>query len=383
MTRAKKAVFLPIIFLVFLMVFLFKVRGKMADFEVNYKAGERILWGETLYRYEDGHYMFKYFPSSALIYIPLSYLSLNAAKAVWYALVVFCSVFLFILSYRLTDFPKKMAAALVLLPPLVLAKYFFREIELGQINAVVTVILLLMVWFITSENGRSSPKRKFFAGCLLGIASALKPYAIIFFPYFIVKKKWRVLLGGFVVVFFAFLAPSIYYGFDGNLTVHREWYSTLSHSTPALLATPDNTSLVGFFMKWAGDQTLSLILAGTAAGLLGLLVLFLIFRGGKLTRPEVLECGVLLICIPLVSPLGWDYTLLMSALGVTILVNNFSHFPKGWQILLLLNAIIIAFFSYDILGRELYGTFMRLSITTLNFLLVIGYLSYLRVKKIC
>ena len=42
----------------------------MRDFEVNFRAAERLRAGESLYQTSDGHYMFKYFPSSALLYVP-------------------------------------------------------------------------------------------------------------------------------------------------------------------------------------------------------------------------------------------------------------------------------------------------------------------------
>ncbi len=355
----------------------------MEDFEVNYKAGKRLLWGETLYRFEDEHFMFKYFPCSALLYVPLSYLPLSSAKAIWYYLVVFCSVFLFYLSYKLADSSKKINGFLIVLPPLILARYFFREIELGQINALVTMILILMVWLMSPERASASRKNDFFSGCLWGLATAFKPYAFIFYPYFIIKMKWRAVLSGFVFVVLALLVPSLYYGFEGNLQVLKEWYSTLSQSTPRLLSTWDNISLIGFFTKWTGDQTLSIILAGLVIGILGLLVFILVLKGENVPRAEVLDSSILLTCIPLVSPLGWDYTLLMSVLGVTILVYNIRNFSGFWRIILLLNFFIIAFSIFDIMGRELYGRFMTWSIPTLSFLVIIGYLASLRIKKVC
>lgn len=381
--KTKIIIFILIGLLFFLSVFLFRVQGDMEDFEVNYEAGKRILWGETLYRYEDEHFMFKYFPCSALLYAPLTSFPLPTAKAIWYSLVVICSVFLFYFSHKLISSSRKTNAFLIVLPPLIMAKYFFREIELGQINALVTVILLLMVWQLSSENSKTSPKKDFFSGCLWGLATALKPYAFIFFPYFAIKKKWRALLGGLAFIFLGLLAPSLYYGYKGNLMVLKEWYLTLYQSTPRLLATEDNISIIGFFMKWTGNQTLSLILAGIVIGVLGLLVLSLVLKGKKVARAEVLECAILLICIPLVSPLGWDYTLIMSVLGVTILVHNIQNYSKLWQTILFINFFIIGFTLYDIVGRELYSRLMTWSLPTLNFLLIIGYLSFLRIRNIC
>ena len=382
-SRRKIALFVLLGFLFFMSLFLIKIKDNMEDFEVNYKAGKRLLWGETLYRFEDEHFMFKYFPCSALLYVPLSYLPLSSAKAIWYYLVVFCSVFLFYFSRKLAASSKKIDGFLIVLPPLILARYFFREIELGQINALVTMILVLMVWLMSSGRDRTSQKNEFLSGCLWGLATALKPYAFIFFPYFIIKRKWRAVISGFVFVVLALLVPSLYYGFEGNLQVLKEWYSTLSQSTPRLLSTWDNISLIGFFTKWTGNQTLSIILAGFVIGILVLLILILVLRGNNIPRAEVLDSSILLICIPLVSPLGWDYTLLMSVLGVTVLVYNIQNFSGFWKIVLLLNFFIIAFSIYDFMGRELYGRFMTWSIPTLSFLFIIGYLASLRIKKVC
>jgi hypothetical protein len=179
------------------------------------------------------------------------------------------------------------------------------------------------------------------------------------------------------------LIPSLYYGLKGNLIVLNEWISTLSQSTPTLLTTWDNISIIAFFNKWTGDPKLSLVLTVIFLSILAFLVLLLMILGKSVEKSTVLECSVLLILIPLASPLGWDYNLLMSILGITIIVHFFPYYTKIWRIVLVCNFIIIFFSVYDIIGKDLYSTFMSLSLTTLNFLVLIGYLTYLRVKKIC
>jgi len=59
-----------------IVLFIWRGNRSMADFTVNYKAGDRILHGETLYRVQDEHYQFKYSPYCALIYLPLALLPL-------------------------------------------------------------------------------------------------------------------------------------------------------------------------------------------------------------------------------------------------------------------------------------------------------------------
>jgi hypothetical protein len=179
------------------------------------------------------------------------------------------------------------------------------------------------------------------------------------------------------------VVPSIFYRVEGNVDVLRQWASTLSESTPALLTNSDNVSVVAFFTKWMGDPTRALPLAGLVLGVVAILTLAVIIRGGDRQDSPVLESAMVLTLIPLVSPLGWDYTFLMSLLATTLLVNHFYSFPTVARVLLAMNFAIIALAVYDVLGRQAYASFMQWSVTTINFLVIVGGLAYLRFRRVC
>ena len=381
--RKKTYLIILIALILLTLIFILKIQEHMRDFKVNYTAGKRLRTGQPLYQKDDGHYMFKYLPSSALFYVPVSFLPLRAAKAFWYSLVVFSLFCLVAISFRILPSSAEKPKYLIVLTPLILGKFFLRELQLGQINAVVGMVLLFMVWFLASEKDERLFRKEMCAGALWGLALALKPHSLIFLPYFILKKKWKALLSGLGVLAFAFLLASCFYGFSGFISVLKEWAASLSRSTPALFTSQDNVSILALFMKWTGHQSLSLILTGITVILLAFLVLALILKGRAVERAVVLECSILLILIPLVSPLGWDYTLLVSALGVMILIHRFFEFFKFWRIVAAVNFLIITFSLYDIMGRELYARFMSWSVITINFLIIIGYLSVLRFRKLC
>jgi len=366
----------------FTAIYLIRIREDMVDFRVNYQAGERIRDGVTLYQTEDGHFMFKYLPFSALLYVPLSFLPLEAAKTIWYGALVGCSIALFHLSGKIASGERPGTLALHVFPPLILAKFYFREMQLGQINIIVTLVLLLMVRALISGRQRGEARGPKGPGLLWGLGAAVKPYGFIFFPYFLVKRQWGTLGAGLVVVVLALLLPSLFYGLAGNLVVLREWASTLSQSTPTLLTSNDNISIIAFFMKWTQDQDLSWILAGAVVGALAVLVLAVILAGKSVREPVALECSLLLTLIPLISPLGWDYTLLMSVLAVTIIVENYAHYSRPERLVLALNFCVIALSIYDVIGPTYYGVFMARSILTINFLVVIGLLVELRFRKL-
>ncbi len=380
--RTKTCFFIFIAVILLISLFLLKVQEHMRDFEVNYTAGKRLRASETLYQIEDGHYMFKYLPSAALFYLPLSFLPLSLAKFLWYTLVVCSLCFLVYASYRILPIDAGKPKYLLVFTPLILAKFFLREIQLGQINAVVGMVLMLMIWSLISEKDKGSLGTEVSAGILWGLALCLKPHSLIFLPYFLLKKKWKSLVAGLSFLALTLWITSFFYGFQGFIAVLKDWGTTLSRSTPGLFSSQDNISFAGLFMKWTGDRDLSLILAGVAVFLLAILMLVLVLRGRGVERAPVLECSILLILIPLVSPLGWDYTLLISVLGVMIVLQNLFEFTKLWRSVLILNFCVIAFSLFDILGRELYAQFMSLSVITINFLPLIASLSYLRFRKI-
>jgi alpha-1,2-mannosyltransferase len=358
--------------LFFTALFVFRIEGDMTDFVVNYRAGGRLLAGETLYQRTDGHFMFKYFPFSALLYLPLALLPFPAAEAVWFAVIVMSSLALFVVSKRLVSGRAPVPWYVLALPPLVLAKFFFREIQLGQINTVVT---LLSLW-MTAELLTARDTR---AGILWGLATALKPYGLIFLPYFVVRRNLRALASGLAVLALAFLVPALFYGFEKNVEVHREWYRTLVESTPGLLSGADSVSVAAFLTKWSGEA----YLAVPATVLLALLVLAVVLRGRDVSRSPVLEVALLLVLIPLVSPLGWDYQFLTSVLAVTLLAHHLSDFSRVFRWLLLANLFVAGFSIYDLMGRELYRAFMGWSLLTVSFLLVVVYLVSLRWRRIC
>ncbi len=362
---------------------LFVVRGRrgMVDFEVNYEAGQRIRAGETLYRAEDGHYQFKYPPFSALLYVPVSRLPLDAAKAVWFVLVLGSTVLVFQLSFLLARPEGGQALLLRIAPPLILAKCFLRELSLGQINALITALMLGMVLLLVREGRRGSSRgREAAAGALWGISTALKPYAAIFLPYWLLRRRWRALLAGGTALLLAFIGPAIYFGLPGNLWVHREWIGSLSRSTPSLFSTQDNISLIAMFTKWTGRPDLSAVLYLIAVAALAAGFLWLMSRGRKLDDSMILESGLLLTLIPLISPLGWDYTLLSSVLVVMLVLKHFAAFSGPGRVLLTINFGIFGLSLFDLMGRDLYAGFMGLSVPTVNALVFIGAAAWIRFR---
>lgn len=365
----------------FVLGFLLRARHNMADFSVNYQAGQRLRVAETLYRVEDEHFMFKYLPVSAVLYAPLTYLPLETAKAVWYGVIVLCSVLLVMLAFQGLRPGKGKNFWVAILPCLVLLRYFFREWELGQINSLVTVVALLMIGRLAVPS--PSPRRQAWAGAFWGLSICLKPYTVLFLPYLIVKRWWTAAAAGCLSLGVGLAFPALYYGWAGNWRVLHEWFTSLSRSTPEFLFSQDNISLFALFAKWTGSRSAALPLAVCAIVALAVFLLWMILRGSGTPENVFFEGAVLLLCIPLVSPLGWDYTLIMALPAVMLVVRYIGHFSRLWRALLIVDLLVVVLSLYDVLGPSLYASFMSWSVTTLNFLILLGFCVSLRARRLC
>ncbi len=351
-----------------------RIRTGMDDFEVYHRTGQRFAAGENLYQTGDGHYMFKYLPSSAAVYVPFSALPMEGAKALWFALSI--AAFAAAVKLSLELLPEARGTLVPLLSTVILSKYLLHELRLGQINTFVMLACLGVVWALARSR-----RPDLAAGVAAGLATAVKPYAALFVAYLAVKRRWTAVAIALTATVAAQLIPIFFYGIDGTISQLRLWRTTLSASTPVLLTNSDAISVLAFFTKWLGDPAPAAIPALVALLALALLFLAVVVRGGNNNDAVTLEGAMLLTLTPLVSPLGWDYNFLMALPAVMLLLRHWSVFSPPLRIGLGINFAIIALALYDTLGRHWYGVFMSWSVTTINFVVIVLALAYLRFKQ--
>jgi alpha-1,2-mannosyltransferase len=347
---------------------------ELADFEVYWRAATRAVNAEPLYRDSDQHYQFKYLPAFALVAAPLAALSLQAAKTLWFATSVALIILLIGLSVRLIPERRVSLRVLAASAIVVMGKFFGHELVLGQVNllfACVTVLAFLML-----RRNRDGA-----AGALTAIAIVVKPYAVIFLPWLAAIRRWRAATVATAGLAIALTLPVLTYGIDGTIALHREWWTTVRSSTAPNLLNQDNVSVAAMFAKWIGPGTTAeRLAAGTGAALLLLAALVVGHRGG-LSFPEGHEGALLLTLIPLLSPQGWDYVFLIATPAVIYLVNFNDRLPVSLRVVTLTTLAVIGLSLFDVLGRANYARFMRLSIVSVCFLIVVGALAALRFRR--
>ncbi len=355
------------------------IRGEMSDFGVPYRNAGRILQGETLYRAADGHLQYKYAPVSALCFAPLALLPLEAAKFVWFVLEMASLAGICVFGWRILPRKMKGPGFVIGLGLLAMLKFLGRELELGQINLLIILLLVLMISaFLAGKDAA--------AGCLWAVSIFIKPYALVFLPYFAIKKRWKPLGSGALVLLAGLALPALFYGVRGNLVVHREWISSLSKSTPGLLAVGDNASLFAFLLKiLPGTSESVLKIAWVAAGCaIAALVLrmILVSRKAVVRGSEGLEGAFLLVLIPLFSPLGWYYNYLYALPAVFFLLNAWPLLSRPWKWALAVDLVLIGGTLREVLGKTLFRLYTHHSLVAINFLVLLAVLVHVRDRKI-
>ncbi len=376
-SKTRNILLLILAFLFFSLVYQYFVKKDMTDFGVCYQGGERIIKGETLYRVSDGHLQYKYSPFSAVFFSLFTLFPYDVAKYIWYLLEL---VFLFLsltISYDILPSKQKRKGLVLILSFLVLLKFFGREIELGQVNIFIFFLLITMIKASLKKNDIK-------AGLFLGLSIAFKPYGLVFLPYFLLKKRFKLIASGLSTVLIGLILPAIFYGLGGNITVLKAWQKTLSQSTPGLIDHYDNASIFSFFLKIVPDENRELAFIFILCS--GLLIAFsflwmmIIGKRENLNKPEVLEYSFLLVLIPLFSPLAWYYNYLYSILTIVFLINYLDKFPKGLKYLLIANLIIIGGSLREVLRKEAFRFYTGYSLVAISYLIVLFHLFYLRVK---
>jgi len=100
------------------------------------------------------------------------------------------------------------------------------------------------------------------------------------------------------------------------------------------------------------------------------------------TQPLYLEFGLLMLLVPLLSPQGWDYVLLLAAPALFLLFDRWPSVGVTWKAATALAVFLVSFTIFDVLGRTAYIRMMELSVVTLGGVLMAICLTHLRWRSL-
>lgn len=364
-------IFLVVVSLGSLFAEVINHRFEMRDLEVYQKTAERMLDGEGLYREVETdpweHYVYKYSPPAAMLFMPFVPGGAEAGKYIYWALLTFImgSVLYMIQNGIIRNYiPPGRKNMLMILTIVITGTHFFTELHLGQVNL---LLLGIYVWALQNFlKGRSAA-----TAILLAVSVFIKPFGLIFLPFFMVLGRWKEIFWFLGSALLMALLPMFFYpDIQEFLGLYHSWIKELLielGNKQALFEAGNHT----VFSVLARQTPLHHILQTDTARLLyqilllalmATLLLWFLFRK---THPDAKTriYITLVAMIPLLaftSSNAFIFTLPL----ILYLLSGFSQMKVILKIVFILSCFLIGGNIYDLMGRELYEMLWGLSIYT-------------------
>src|SRR4029079_17120572 len=103
------------------------------------------------------------------------------------------------------------------IPILLAAPFVIEDFRYGNAQ--------LFIFALTAASLLLAPKRPLAASAALALGIAIKVWPLFFIPSFLVRNRCKVAAAAFITTIGLTLLPSIYFGFDGNLGLLKQWFN--------------------------------------------------------------------------------------------------------------------------------------------------------------
>ncbi len=248
------AVLVHIFYIIFSIILFFTVFYTQNDFRVYYETGRRFLFDiNNLYSQENYYIHFRYFPMSALFYIPFSLFEFNMGYILFTLINILLNLGITIVLYKLIilvigERTVKEDKVVRYLSVYLVAIPHIDNFILGQINLYVVFLILLSIYLFMNKGGL---KWDFIASIIMGMGICIKPITFLIIPFLIVinyhlrERRWTFKLKDSLIrltgvalvllpnILFFFLFPKLWQGFlrnnfGGNRTIEINFSFSLT-----------------------------------------------------------------------------------------------------------------------------------------------------------
>jgi hypothetical protein len=202
------------------------------------------------------------------------------------------------------------------------------------------------------------------------------------FPWLAVVGGLTAALTSTVAVLIGLALPATVYGWHGNIALLGDWYRTVTDTTPENLTYGQNISVTAMWTKWIGLGPPAFVLGAVSGLVLVAVVVWVWAMRKRVAAPEYLEFALLLLLIPLLSPQGWDYMLLLATPAVACLMDRFRDLSRPWQIVLGAALLMVGFTIFDLVGRTTNDLVAQKGLISVGAIVFVAALAHLRARAL-
>lgn len=231
------------------------LRKEPSELRVYVNAAERLAADERIHRPEDAK-PFTYPPFFAVPFLPFAVLPKEPwfQRTVWYAANV--AVLWWLLRFverRIRVEAGGERPALFWVLALVLAGRHVSSVFENQSHD------LLVLFAVALGLDAALSRRSVASGVLVGAGAAMKATPLLFFPYFLWKRRWLAAAAAVLVFAVLSLLPDLFFQSDTGRTYAEDWYHAfLAGMDPTDPDAPAAASRPGAWRAWnALNQSLS------------------------------------------------------------------------------------------------------------------------------
>ncbi len=200
---------------------------QLSDFKVYYEAADALTSGKQLYgmAFTLGSGYYKYSPFTALLFYPLSLLPYYAACVLDFILIsasiIVTALILFnLLNKYFFNSNAKSPNLILSLALICIATHLVRELELGNVNILMLLVLCLALHFLLQN-------KMMLAGLFIALVIITKPFFILLLIPLVIRRYYKVIVIISILLVVFVLLPALFLGFGKNLDLHKEWLNTM------------------------------------------------------------------------------------------------------------------------------------------------------------
>jgi hypothetical protein len=363
-----------------------------SDFRVYYATGERFLKNTDIYSRPDMSITpFKYSPTFAMLFAPLSRLPKHQAALVFFTLNFLAVIAICALSKKIIG-PDQLTTAkkvgLFFLSLLFSSRFILLVWDAGQVNLIMLLLTLMSLYLLNRKHDLLS-------ATALGLGVLIKYMPAVFVPYFFIRKKWKWTVYVGLAVLVLLLSPGLVVGFEQGIAYLQKWLPYITETSLDKSSWYDykNQSIYSMGLRFLTqnsayshsllDLSHSQAMMVSVAFALGLYLLSLWPVRAKKYLPAV-DYSLLLLCMAFFNPNAWMLNF-VTFIFVYIFLWQYlfeNQFKDKWTLgLVILSFVLTSWLSETVVSEQLESLAEELSCVTLGALVLMAALLRLKYSQ--